>query len=263
MKIITGRYSCFSILQLLFLLAVANPVAAFTRFSPDPSSCQILGDPDVYGIGIRLSFYLQWVSLVIFMATSPDNADVARIASNITISAVYINAFRGAHLGGLVSVEWDILWFMTFFLVILNRPIDTLGYKKNAGSMGTLLLLWAIYYLAFPWVYFKGIDIGRKHGCDVKTFIFTSISIYAKGYRTAFKVLSIFFVFMGGILLAGAVFTFILWMASWNNKEVEEYRAKPNLASAFLRAYKFALELLQYLSWRQQSCRFWRIQNHG
>ena len=49
------------------LLSLSSSALAATIQTPE---CEIFGDPDVYGIGIRWSFYLQWAALVVFSIDS-------------------------------------------------------------------------------------------------------------------------------------------------------------------------------------------------
>jgi hypothetical protein len=180
-----------SAIILSVLLQYPLRVYATTRFSSDSGICRIVGDADIYGIGIRLSFYLQWFALVIILLKVHERADAARTASNILATALYINTFRNTVRGGLVAFEWSLLWYLTFVLSWLNLPISKRDRSDIKGSLIVARILWTMYYITLPWVQFRGIDVGHVPGCDIKIFLLVPISIYNHKYRIAFKVISL------------------------------------------------------------------------
>ena len=206
-------------LFLILLLALCTPTSAITAQSP---SCEIEGDPDIYGIGIRTGFYLQWAALVIILLFNPKDGDAHRTASAITTFAVYINTFRSMRQGSLVAIDFPLLWYLTSSLTIFNWPTSKVGFQKHGGSQAMVLIIWAMYYLAGPWVYFKGLQIGRQPGCDIKYFVFAPISIYAKGLLTWFKITSVLGVITSLVFLGIAAFLVGLWFSSWGEDLEDE-----------------------------------------
>ena len=196
----------------LILLALCTPTFAITVQTP---SCEIEGDPDIYGIGIRSGFYLQWAALIIILFFNPKDGDAHRTASAITTFAVYINTFRSMRQGSLIAIDYPLLWYLTSSLTIFNWPTSEVGFKKHGGSQAMVLVIWAMYYLAGPWVFFKGLQIGRQPGCDIKYFVFAPISIYAKGLSNWFKFTSVLGIITSFILLCVAAGLVWLWFASW------------------------------------------------
>ncbi|KAI9751768.1 MAG: hypothetical protein M4579_005899 [Chaenotheca gracillima] len=210
-----------SVLKLCFLLFFISPALANTKFSDEPGSCMIIGDPDVYGIGIRLGYYMQWAAVLFATWIAPAQTKTARTASNIITVAVYANTFRGATHGGLIAAEWYIVFWMVFILPIGNWPSSTKLLRNSTSSMAIMLLLWAMILLAEPWLYFKGLETGLKEGCQVKVFLFTPINIYSKGWWTFQKVMSCFGVLSAAIFLSGAI-TLLAWgvFGSWNEPDM-------------------------------------------
>lgn len=45
-----------------------------------------------------------------------------------------------------------------------------------------MLLTWFMYYVAGPWVFFKGWTQGNEDGCEIKYFLFVPITVYAEGF---------------------------------------------------------------------------------
>jgi hypothetical protein len=192
--------SCLAIVACFFLfvgLTVAN-----THFDDTDGSCKIYGDTDVYGPGIRLGYYLQWVAVLFATWMAPDQAKTARTGANIITIAVFANTFRGATHGSLVAAEWWIVLWLTLVLSLLNFPTDEAAFRQSTGSVGVMLLLWCMITAAQPWLYFKGLDDGHKPGCVVKVFFFTGINVYNHVWRTFWKI--------GSVIECLAGFTFFL-----------------------------------------------------
>ena len=91
-----------------------------------------------------------------------------------------------------------------------------------------VLVVLAMYYLAGPWVYFKGLQIGRQPGCDVKYVIFAPISVYSKGFSTFMKVVSIMAIIPALLSLFIATKLVRAWFESWS-EDGEEEPQKSNL----------------------------------
>src|SRR2546430_9844776 len=146
-----------SVFIAICILQYFSPTAAITQFKDEPGSCHIIGDPDVYGLGIRISLYLQWIATLIAIFTADANrADMARTNSNIICAALYVNFFRNGANGSIVAVEWSLLWYMTFCLLLANFPFTKKGWARPRGSTLVMFLLWAIYYISWPWIFFQG-----------------------------------------------------------------------------------------------------------
>ena len=48
-------------LLLVLVLLYADPTIPFTHYAAE-RSCDLIGDTDVYGVGVRISFYLNWAA---------------------------------------------------------------------------------------------------------------------------------------------------------------------------------------------------------
>ncbi|KAF2457345.1 hypothetical protein BDY21DRAFT_345617 [Lineolata rhizophorae] len=223
----------FTLLSFLITPALGSTIVS------SGSECTIQGDPDVFGIGVRVSLYLQWGSSIIFLAFSPEQASIPRTTMAATTAALYINTFVAAAHGNLIAIEWLVLFYLTFSLSLLNLPVSRAGLQKHGGTIALMSFLWGIYYVVSPWMFFKGLDIAKEPGCDVKIVIFVPISIYAHGFRTAFKVLSIFDAILLGIANFGlAVYLFVRWIQGWADREVQENIDKPGLRGRILATFQ-------------------------
>jgi hypothetical protein len=199
------------------------------------SDCNINGDPDVYGPGIRISFYLQWASMVIFQIVNPNEVEIARTSIAITALAVYINAFRNFHNGSLIAIEYPILWYFTQLLLFWNWPVSEKGAKKTALSVTIICWIFSMYYAVAPWVFWKAWQYGHHNSsCHVYSFIFTPINAYSHGLWTFYKVGSVFSGFISLLFfIVGCVFI-VLWISAVGDDDVEQYYQKINPASVIL-----------------------------
>jgi hypothetical protein len=170
-------------------MAHLQTAAAETTFS-SPESCRLTGDDDVYGIGIRLSLYLQWFTLLIATWCSPDDARFARTFTNIVTIAVLANAFKNTGNSSVVLIEWWIVIFNTFSLQLGNIPFSKRLIRGSASNLGTMMILWSAIIVANCWVWFAGVDLGRKEGCDIKIYFFHPVSIYNHAWQSFLRVLA-------------------------------------------------------------------------
>jgi hypothetical protein len=205
--------------SLFVVLTVFAPsAAAATTQTP---SCSIHGDADVYGLGIRLSFYLQWIASLLQLFLCPEASTSTRSAAVITVFAVFINTVRNltADAETLVAVEWSILYSIMVCLfgssTFLTKPMRD-GLGSTGGSYTVLFALLAIYQIMSPYVAFDAWEQGRQPGCGAKFIFFASIDAYSLGWTIFIKISwTISALGMGAYFLAFAGYTLTKWMASW------------------------------------------------
>lgn len=100
----------------LTLGAAAEAYTSFTE-RDDPKSCHIVGDKDIYGLVVRLGFYLNYLTTIIAIWLDPDATGNARTQINVFSIAVPTNTHRTANWeGSLVMLEFSIVANMTVIL---------------------------------------------------------------------------------------------------------------------------------------------------
>jgi hypothetical protein len=134
------------------ILFFSDLAQANTRSSPEPGNCSIIGDGDLYGPGIRISFYFQWAAVIIATWIASQETHNARTTVIVITIAIFANTFRRAANNGLVPVKWWIVMFNTFFLQIGNVPFSWTLIAWSASSLGTMMILWSVILLANCWV---------------------------------------------------------------------------------------------------------------
>ncbi len=158
------RYS----LLLLLTAALSPTTHALTQFDPsDPKSCKIIGDPDIYGTGIRISFYLQWASLLLAIWLAPETTKNIRISTNIVSFALFINVFRSVHSNSLVFLEFYLVSWMTIYLLLANIPLSKALLRKSFADTTAMLGLWFMFTCAQVYLYSKGLHVGARQDCVV------------------------------------------------------------------------------------------------
>ncbi|KAM6488421.1 hypothetical protein HDV62DRAFT_397011 [Trichoderma sp. SZMC 28011] len=105
----------------LCLLVYPIPVASYTYYRDD-ESCDLVGDGDIYGIGIRISIYIQSFTAIIgLLASGPEILRPLRFGFNAIATAIVINFFKDINRNGFLYLEyWIIFAQLQFILWILN-----------------------------------------------------------------------------------------------------------------------------------------------
>ena len=211
-------YGRTKLLAISFILLLPS-VSANTQFAED--SCQIIGDADVYGIGIRLSYYLQFVALICSIWIDHNMATGIRYSTNILSIAIFINSIRSASLdNSLMIVEWYIVQYLTTYLWMFNIPATRKAFKSATGSICMFMVIWSATGVLTAWVYWKGTEFGAKEGCDAKLFLFKAFSAYAPQWITFSKVYSTFLGVCSIGPLVCAIWIPILKLKTWDKVEV-------------------------------------------
>lgn len=142
-------------------------------------SCVIFGDPDLYGLGVRIGIYCQW------LATS-----IANIASEEEISAMYtVNmCFQAAILCGVVIATSNMT--VSAVEVFITFPLCFGGFAATqihgpSNSLKTTFFgLFAAYQLFgalagfSAWFWWVGLDQLSRDSCPDYAFFFTRLEIY-------------------------------------------------------------------------------------
>lgn len=174
--------------------------------------CRFAGNSDIYGFGIRLGIYLQWVasilSKVFLVSESPGVLRDVVDANTIFSIAIFIATalLTTGILGNVHAVEILILlhiYFGSTYIVFF----DTL---QHAEATETGLTFWAqtvmiyittgmsIYSL---WFWFHGLDGLLSPQCDSFAFLFAQVNVQGPA-RTFFKIMAVVNMAVWGIYFA-------------------------------------------------------------
>ena len=97
-------------------------VSAEMHYSPNLESCEIVGDADLYGPGVRCGFYLNWAAMCLAITLVPDHAILTFISINwlnlSTFICFFVNMFQRGVDKGFYIIESEIMVFETLVLNI-------------------------------------------------------------------------------------------------------------------------------------------------
>lgn len=115
-----GQRTCKMLALCLLLYPI--PVASYTYYR-DAESCDLVGDSDVYGIGIRISIYIQSFTAIIgLLASGPETLRTLRFGFNAMATGIVFNFLKDIiqHNGFLYLEYCIIVSLLEFFLWIFN-----------------------------------------------------------------------------------------------------------------------------------------------
>ncbi|KAI1469386.1 uncharacterized protein F4812DRAFT_327902 [Daldinia caldariorum] len=151
--------------------------------------CPIQGKPDLYGLGLRLGLYLQFIAIVL---ARPSVKPAFKAITSSTIAFVLANFIvlvRESASRTLFAPEAYLLFFLLvpqLVLNVINTDVPS-GFVHIRGTIA--LLLWGAFCFYFTWFWWVGLDVLPMSGCEEEFgFFFTKISLRG-WFRTLNKVL--------------------------------------------------------------------------
>lgn len=200
--------------------------------------CVFDGNTDMYGLGIRIGFYIQWYSAILASWLAPSEVASIRLTINLFIAATFLALLIQVikNVSNLQIVEIYIILLLTFgyylFLVPLyiwrlltscNPALDPSRFPLvrpgRVYSVLSFLLLTAVASFQL-WFWFAQVPQLSRQGCEEYGFFFARIRLNEK----AFQVVNIVFYFL--LLISCAIV--LLISISLKLKMVEE-RKTPQL----------------------------------
>ncbi|KIO27777.1 hypothetical protein M407DRAFT_22953 [Tulasnella calospora MUT 4182] len=172
------------------------------RADPDPQPCGFDGDDDIYGLGIRLGVYLQWLGTMVCSYLEPEEAqDMKSINLGFQASVfgglLYVTITRGStqEAGQLHAAE---VWVM---LSLCTAGILTFGgepIKRAFVIHGVFQQVLNLAILSYSiWFVFAGMDQMAHPPCSRYAFFFAKVDMY-HWHRLLWKISTIpIAIFMG------------------------------------------------------------------
>ena len=150
-----------------------------------------------------------------------------RAANNLLTTAVFISSLRGATVeNSLMIVEWYVVQYLTFWLALFNVPIVPKIFKRSIGSLSVLFLIFSATTIVQCWLYWRGIDLGSKEGCDdIEIFFFTAIPAYHYAWITWNRVVMTVGTIAAPFTITIALLLLFYKFIKWNPNTVEYHEA--------------------------------------
>lgn len=170
----------------------------WTEFHGTNFSCPLQGNPDLYGLGIRLGMYFQMVTIQLsgLLSYALGSEDVTAEAAVVFVVSVGTVLVRSIVNRSVAAIE--VVPIMTLLIAQVNAYRNVNSLKTLAQVVYAAELLGLIGLAVWFWWY--GMDTLFR-GCYDKTFFFAKVSIW-HWFRTFNKVLTVFSA-LGGLLYAG------------------------------------------------------------
>ena len=192
-----------------------------------PPVCAIPGTPDLYGMGIRVSFYLLWFFVLIGERCHEHHAQVPRAAELVLAYAVFLGLAMAASGGYLFAAEVYITLLListTVYLLVPRHTTDLVAWirpdlglgtqRGRFGFMGAARFLFVLVVISLHlWFWGAGVDsesISRnlrdQGGCcpcelpQQVGFAFGPVEMHSGGFR-AMNVLLMLALLAGGVII--------------------------------------------------------------
>jgi hypothetical protein len=180
--------------------------------------CTFAGNSDMYGLGIRLGYYLQWFGVIVAGWIVPGEVEGLRMANSLFVAATFLALLVqvGKNLspqdGGLETVEIYIILLLTFgssFAVVpalLWRFITKFDPEKDPTRWSGappqsktfnylyMLLLIAVFSLQI-WFWTTRVTEAEIPGCTSWAFFLSRVRLQSPGVRWISLCLSIMLIF--------------------------------------------------------------------
>ncbi|KAF5985960.1 hypothetical protein FCOIX_1765 [Fusarium coicis] len=168
--------------------------------------CSLEGRSDVYGVGIRASFYAQWLGSLLMEYLSEENLADLRFISLFSSAAASISLAIGVAYNSLEPLDVYVLLLLTMGFFLLQIPLyiwrilarcqphlDPFQLSKEShGHFYHLMSLTALSAnVSIGTWYFTSFLPQLDRDCRDMVFLFGKVSLESRGYTTAG---SIFFI---------------------------------------------------------------------
>lgn len=189
------RTAFFFLLQLDPCSSLVIPESQRNDTQNGPNHCGFTGNSDLYGIGIRLGYYTQALSVWFANYFVLSEAKVLRSVNLLFLVALFIALAWLSHQPQQThAIEVFLLLrllFATWYVGVLDRS----RFSKKYGQKRIMRILirecallgMLSYAVWFAWV---GLDRMEKTPCGTWIFFAAKLNLYG-AYRSAYKVLSI------------------------------------------------------------------------
>lgn len=124
-----------ALIWILLALRVV-PTLQFTHYANENATavvssvnpCHLYGDSDSYGIGVRISLYLQFFAgMLVQIADLQNELKSIRLGFNIVATATMINTYVGTHQGSFAYLEWYLVSALVLTLpLFVVTPLGTM-----------------------------------------------------------------------------------------------------------------------------------------
>ncbi|PHH88818.1 hypothetical protein CDD83_6999 [Cordyceps sp. RAO-2017] len=168
---------------------------------PLPQCGPVTGNSDLYGLGVRIGVYAQWVATLLTTVFEPSNESPLRLLNLIVQTAIFLglcteSGHRASAVGSLIT---------QFLLCGSLSSVTGDGISHLGHASG---ILRALFYTAFSaygiWFWFVGFDEMLRPGCPEIAFF--GPSLITGWFRSLGRVVSVLGLVVCVLLLAFSLY---------------------------------------------------------
>lgn len=171
------------------------------------NGCCFPGNPDIYGLGIRIGYYSQALSVWIANFFVLSESKKLRSVNTLFMFALFVGLVWISHdASQTYAIEAFLLIQLlsaTWYVSILNQSKFSSKHWKFSPLRMVIQDLTLLGILAYSiWFWWVGVDLMQRTPCGTYIFFLSKVSLYG-WFRSGFKVLSIIAVCFNLILMIG------------------------------------------------------------
>jgi len=151
-----------------------------------PLECQIDGNQDLYGLGVRVGLYAQWVATLLATLLEPETEGPYRVANLIIQSSIFLGLCTQSGSG--YSVVGAVITQYLLFGSLSSLTGDGISHFSHFSGIFRVLFYTAVSAYGC-WFWFLGVDTMSQPTCPEIVF-FGDITVHG-GFRTLGKVASV------------------------------------------------------------------------
>lgn len=178
--------------------------------------CGIPGNPDIYGLGIRLGLYMLWIATMFTYEFLDDEVSNALDTNLIFFFSIGVATFVLSSQTPKPYVEEIYILLCIFFggFWSLAFPNSIASFSMFGMSIRCYLMAGMASYAI--WYWFTGMDALRRQPCGSHVFLFAKVDLFGRA-RTFFKVASILNILVPGLYIIGMeLFMFMPGLVSFS-----------------------------------------------
>jgi hypothetical protein len=185
-------------------------------------SCSFEGNSDIYGVGVRIGLYSQWVATLLVTLFCPEDEETFRIVNLIIQSSVFLGICQQSSSETNPVEPIIVLFLMCGSLSSLTG--DGMSYFGHVSGVFR-----SLFYAALSaygcWFWFEGLDNMMTPGCEEIGF-FGRASVNS-WFRTLGKAASVFGLVLSVLLIGVCIRALVRRLHDWFKETVAIRPKKP------------------------------------
>jgi hypothetical protein len=220
--------------------AVLLVVLASTFVAAQSDVCQIPGDADILGLGVRLGLYFQFSSNLLIAAIRPSEGLASLLlssifATGILVATIYSLANQIMPPSAFISTQWFLLLDSAIINPVLTN-VERLDLKERLSfwTLGFILFRVIAWNSLNLWFWFHGLYVENPQQCmEPRVFLFANCGAYGN-VRKVFKASTIMTALYLGWYLVRWIMSFLARISDPEGTYKERWEVKMDYTMGFL-----------------------------